>query len=88
MATAVQGRTICSSITKSKPSRWRMPKFVKTIIVASGKETAQAAQEARRKQSEAEDMVDCGCCFDKFAHNRVVHCEGGVGVRSAMPRRK
>jgi len=45
-------------------------KIVKTIVGARGKKTAQ--------QSEAEDMADCGCCFEKFAHNRMVHCDGRI----------
>ena len=38
---------------------------------------AQAAEEENREQAREQGaMAECGCCFDDYPHNRMIHCNG------------
>lgn len=63
-----------------------LEEFRAAIQVCEARETARRA-ERQRKLEEAENWEraraegstsECGCCFDEFALNRMVHCNGEV----------
>jgi TRIAD3 protein (E3 ubiquitin-protein ligase RNF216) len=66
--------------TLDAEQRSALDEFLAARVVRNGKDVIKAAEiEEEQNITRAKmhgEMADCGCCFEEFPLNRMVHCEG------------